>query len=862
MDMDLNMRSATPFVVHHHDDDHKTSSEECGAGVKKRIFSNRNSNDNNINNKREEATKGNINSDEIMSSPLNLRNLSKLILPPLGVSTSNQNQIQSKGWIISPMDSRYRCWETFMVVLVAYSAWAYPFQVAFLGSYPKKPLYIADSVVDLFFATDIVLTFFVAYIDPTTHLLVRHFKKIATRYLSTWFLMDFASTIPFEGLYYLFTGKPKITLSCYLLGMLRFWRLRRLKQFFTRLEKDIRFSYFWVRCARLLSVTLLLVHCAGCLYYLLAELYPHQGKTWIGALIPNFPETNLWIRYISALYWSITTMTTVGYGDLHAVNTMEMVFIIFYMLFNLGLTAYLIGNMTNLVVEGTRRTMEFRNSIEAASNFVSRNRLPPRLKDQILAYMCLRFKAESLNQQQLLEQLPKSICKSICQQLFLPTVARNYLFKNVSKEILLLLVAKMKAEYIPPREDVMMQNEAPDDVYIVVSGEVEIIDCETDKERVVGTLLSGDSFGEVGALCCRPQGYTYRTKTLSQLLRLKTAALIEAMQTKKDDNIQILKNFLQHHKKLKDLKIGELLAEGEDEGDTNMDDNLLTVASTGNAALLDELLKAKLDPDIGDANGRTPLHIAASEGHKECVLVLLKHGCNVHLKDFSGSTALWNAIESKNHTIFNILYHFSILSDPYVAGELLCTAAKRNDLAAMKELLKYGLNVDSKNHHGQTPLQVAMSGNSMEMVNLLVMNGAEVVNENSYEFPSTTLTEMLQKREVGHQISVPENAPEEVVSIQLNAEKEGSGRNSVRDNNNPHRVSIYKGHPMERRETFCKEPGRLIRLPASLEELRNIAGEKLGLDASKRMIMNDEGAEIDSIEVIRDNDKLFIVDYL
>lgn len=52
-------------------------------------------------------------------------------------------------------------------------------------------------------------------------------------------------------------------------------------------------------------------------------------------------------------------MSTVGYGDLHAVNAMEMIFIIFYMLFNLGLTAYLIGNMTNLIVEGTRRTMEF-----------------------------------------------------------------------------------------------------------------------------------------------------------------------------------------------------------------------------------------------------------------------------------------------------------------------------------------------------------------------------------------------------------------------------------------------------------------------------------------------------------------------
>lgn len=104
----------------------------------------------------------------------------------------------------------------------------------------------------------------------------------------------------------------------------------------------------------------------------------------------------------------------------------------------------------------------------------------------------------------------------------------------------------MKAEFIPPREDVIIQNEAPDDVYIIVSGEVEIIECDSmEKEQVLGVLHSGDMFGEVGALCCRPQSYTYRTKTLSQLLGFKTTALIEAMQTKQPDNVSILKNFLQ-----------------------------------------------------------------------------------------------------------------------------------------------------------------------------------------------------------------------------------------------------------------------------------------------------------------------------
>ena len=203
-------------------------------------------------------------------------------------------------------------------------------------------------------------------------------------------------------------------------------------------------------------------------------------------------------------------------------------------------------------------------------------------------------------------------------------------------QIVNLQVAKMKAEYIPPREDVIMQNEAPDDVYIIVSGEVEIIDSVTEKERILGTLQTGDMFGEVGALCCRPQSFTFRTKTLTQLLRLKTSTLIETMQIKKEDNIQIFKNFLQvgylglwvtghnayygfnsktqyiliqmqHFKQLKDLSIRDLMVESVEEDDPNMAVNLLTVASTGNALFLEELLRAGLDPDIGDSKGKTPL---------------------------------------------------------------------------------------------------------------------------------------------------------------------------------------------------------------------------------------------------------------
>ena len=79
--------------------------------------------------------------------------------------------------------------------------------------------------------------------------------------------------------------------------------------------------------------------------------------------MPNYRSESLWVRYVTSIYWSITTLTTTGYGDLHAENPREMLFSTCYMLFNLGLTAYIIGNMTNLVVQGSCRTRNFVRSV-------------------------------------------------------------------------------------------------------------------------------------------------------------------------------------------------------------------------------------------------------------------------------------------------------------------------------------------------------------------------------------------------------------------------------------------------------------------------------------------------------------------
>lgn len=124
----------------------------------------------------------------------------------------------------------FRAWETFLIVLVVYTAWVSPFELGFIQK-PDTPLSVTDNVVNGFFAIDIVLTFFVAYLDRTTYLLVDDRKKIAWKYASSWLAFDVISTIPSE-LARKISPKPLRTYG--LFNMLRLWRLRRVSALFAR----------------------------------------------------------------------------------------------------------------------------------------------------------------------------------------------------------------------------------------------------------------------------------------------------------------------------------------------------------------------------------------------------------------------------------------------------------------------------------------------------------------------------------------------------------------------------------------------------------------------------------------------------
>nr|KYP57202.1 Potassium channel KAT3 [Cajanus cajan] len=472
-----------------------------------------------------------------------IRNLTSVYssLFAFGTIIDDEGYSNLRKYVIAPYDRRYQLWQTFLVALVVYSAWASPFELAFrellVGS-----LLPVDLLVDTFFAVDIILTFFVAYLDTSTYLLVDDHKKIALRYVKKLhFTMDLASTLPFEQIHQILTGKPNKSEVFGFLIMLRLWRLRRVSELFARLEKDIRINYSTARFCKLICVTLFAVHFAGCMYFWLAVQHKTPKNTWIGNKTEDFKDLSIGLGYTYSMYWSVSTLTTVGYGDFYAVNLTEKLFSILYMLFNIGLAAYIIGNMTILLVHSSVQTLDMRSAFNKILRYANKNRLPEGLKEQMLAHMQLKFKTAEL-QQEVLQDLPKTIRSSIARHLFQNIVETTYLFKGVSE---------MKAEYYPSKVDIILQNEMPTYLYILVSGSLDVLIYKNGSEQFLFKLESGGMAGEIGVLFNIPQPYTVRSKELSQVIRINHHHFKQMVQPFSDDGNTIIYNLIQYLNGLK-----------------------------------------------------------------------------------------------------------------------------------------------------------------------------------------------------------------------------------------------------------------------------------------------------------------------
>jgi Trk-type K+ transport system membrane component len=73
--------------------------------------------------------------------------------------------------------------------------------------------------------------------------------------------------------------------------------------------------------------------------------------------------------YLDALYFSVTTLATVGFGDLHPTNPASKIFTMIYIFIGVGLVLHIVSTFSKSIVEGREmRTKRMEESEKIITN--------------------------------------------------------------------------------------------------------------------------------------------------------------------------------------------------------------------------------------------------------------------------------------------------------------------------------------------------------------------------------------------------------------------------------------------------------------------------------------------------------------
>jgi hypothetical protein len=150
-------------------------------------------------------------------------------------------------------------------------------------------------------------------------------------------------------------------------------------------------------------------------------------------------------------------------------------------------------------------------------------------------------------------------------------------------------------------------------------------------------------------------------------------------------------------------------------------------AETGNRQVVALFLSARVNTEVSNSLGCTPLMLAAAKGHTTIIGQLLQHRANVRALDLAGNTPLHWAIEASQVASAKMLLENYAMVDALNNDGLspLLIAVVRRNLEIVLMLLDKGANPNLVGRKGNTALHQAAAGGFSEIVRALLHDGAD-----------------------------------------------------------------------------------------------------------------------------------------
>eukprot|EP00928_Gymnodinium_smaydae_P071805 TRINITY_DN5528_c0_g1_i3.p1 TRINITY_DN5528_c0_g1~~TRINITY_DN5528_c0_g1_i3.p1 ORF type:complete len:610 (-),score=93.79 TRINITY_DN5528_c0_g1_i3:302-1939(-) len=154
---------------------------------------------------------------------------------------------------------------------------------------------------------------------------------------------------------------------------------------------------------------------------------------------------------------------------------------------------------------------------------------------------------------------------------------------------------------------------------------------------------------------------------------------------------------------------------------------MCTAASNGDLPELKSMLADGGEICSSDYDGRTPLHLACSEGKYEMTQFLLESKANVNVSDRFGYTPLRAAVASGRLEVIELVRtHGGRLRMPeFKLASVLCQLARENNAESLRLWCEAGADVNVADYDKRRALHLCAEVNSLASARVLLEHGAD-----------------------------------------------------------------------------------------------------------------------------------------
>ncbi|KAM8837030.1 voltage-gated delayed rectifier potassium channel KCNH4 [Spinachia spinachia] len=407
--------------------------------------------------------------------------------------------VQKSRFILLHYSISKALWDWLILLATFYVAVTVPYNVSFTPYddtvTAARSTIVSDIVVEMLFITDIILNFRTTYVSQSGQV-VYEARSICIHYATTWFFVDLVAALPFDLLY---AFNITVTSLVHLLKTVRLLRLLRL------LQKLDRYSQYSAMVLTLLmSVFALLAHWMACIWYMIGRKEIETNATWdIGWLHElgkrlETPYINSTVggptvrsSYIAALYFTLSSLTSVGFGNVCANTDAEKIFSICTMLIGALMHALVFGNVTAIIQRMYSRRSLYHTRMTDLKDFIRVHRLPQQIKQRMLEYFQTTWSVNNgIDANELLHDFPDELRADIAMHLN-KDILQLPVFKGASRGCLRSLSLHIKTSFCVPGEYLIRQGDALHANYFVCSGSLEVL----KDSMVLAILGKGDLIG-------------------------------------------------------------------------------------------------------------------------------------------------------------------------------------------------------------------------------------------------------------------------------------------------------------------------------------------------------------------------------